>query len=241
MDVDVNWWETFFSGMAVELWLHAIPPERTRDEAASVARRLDLPPGAELLDVPCGAGRLSHALAADGYRVTGVDLSAESLDHARAADAARRVQWERRDMRDLPWEGRFDGAFCCGNSFGYLDDEGNARFLAAVASALKPGGRFLLETPMIVESLLPVLADRPWFKAGDIYLLVANDYDAARGRLDIEYTFVSGDRVEVRRGTHRAYTYRQLIELMEGSGFRVTSDEGWTRASPVLTLVGTRT
>jgi hypothetical protein len=35
-------------------------------------------------------------------------------------------------MRDLPWSERFDGAFCAGNSFGYLDDEGNAAFLCAV-------------------------------------------------------------------------------------------------------------
>ena len=38
---------------------------------------------------------------------------------------------------------RFDGAFCVGNSFGYLDDEGNAAFLRAVRAALKPGGRFI--------------------------------------------------------------------------------------------------
>jgi hypothetical protein len=39
-------------------------------------------------------------------------------------------------MRDLLWRSRFDGAFCFGNSFGYLDDEGNAAFLRAVAAAL---------------------------------------------------------------------------------------------------------
>ena len=52
--------------------------------------------------------------------------------------------------------------------------------------------------------------------------------------------FVSDGRTEVRHGTHRAYTYRQLVELMEACGFAVASDGGWTRASPVLTLVGNR-
>lgn len=240
MDVQSNWWKTFFSGVAVELWLQAMSPEQTRQEAAALATRLDLPAGAELLDVPCGAGRLALELAARGYRVTGVDLSLESLDHARAADRDNRVLWEHREMRDLPWPERYDGAFCCGNSFGYLDDEGDREFLRAVASALKPGARFVLETPMVVESLLPNLKERIWFKAGEVYLLVSNDYDPSRGRLDIEYTFVSGGRVDVRRGTHRAYTYRQLLELMEESGFSVTSNGGWTRASPVLTLIAAR-
>ena len=100
-----------------------------------------------------------------------------------------------------------------------------------MAAALKPGGRFALETPMVIESLLPSLKDRPWFKAGDIYLLVANEYDAARGRLDIEYTFASPAGVEVRRGSHRAYTYRQLIELVETAGFDVTVEPGWPAES----------
>src|SRR5439155_1074661 len=122
----------------------------------------------------------------------------------------------------------------------YLDDEGDARFLRAVAAALKPGGKFVLDTPMIVESLLTQLKDRPWFKVGDIYLLVANEYDAARGRLDIEYTFISGGRTEVRRGSHRMYTYRQLVELMEAAGFAVTPDPAWTRSSHTLSLVGSK-
>jgi len=240
VDVQSNWWKTFFSGVAVELWRRALSAEHTRDEAASLARMLALPPGAELLDVPCGHGRLALELAARGYRVTGVDLSPECLDHARAADPEGRVRWECRDMRDLSWPAQYDGAFCTGNSFGYLDDEGDQAFLRAVASTLKPGGRFVLETPMVVESLLPNLKERVWFKAGEMLLLVTNQYDHCRGRLDIEYVFVWDGRTEVRHGTHRAYTYRQLLELMEACGFAVTSDEGWTRASPMLTLVCTR-
>src|SRR5262245_23717610 len=160
--------------------------------------------------------------------------------HARAGDTAQRVSWEHRDMRDLPWPNRFDGAVCVGNSFGYLDDDADARFLAAVATALKPGARFVLETPMVVECLLPHLKDRPWFKAGHMHLLVANAYDAARGRLDIEYTFVSHGRTEVKRGWHRAYAYRELMALMETCGFSVTPATAWSRTDHMVTLVGTR-
>jgi SAM-dependent methyltransferase len=241
VNVQPEWWRSFFQGVAVEMWLKAVPAEHTRSEADRVEQALGLSPGASVLDVPCGAGRISLALSERGYRITGVDLSRDFLRHARAADAGGRIEWEERDMRDLPWPGRFDAAFCVGNSFGYLDDEGDAVFLRAVAAALKPGGRFILQTPMIVESLLSRLDDRPWFTAGDVYLLVSNEYDPARGRLDIEYTFVSDGNVETRRGSHRAYTYRQLVELMEAAGFAVRAAEPWTPASHQLTLVGTRT
>jgi SAM-dependent methyltransferase len=222
------------------MWLHALPAEHTEREADRLAGLLAAPAGAEILDVPCGAGRLALSLAGRGYRLTGVDWSSEFLAHARSRDPVQQVAWEQRDMRNLPWEGRFDGAFCVGNSFGYLDDEGNAAFLRAVGAALKRGGRFILETPMVLENLLNHLDPRPWWKAGDMYLLVENDYDLARARLDIEYTFVSNGRVEMRRGSHRAYTYKDLVELLMASGFAVELAEPWSPDAHSVTFVATR-
>jgi SAM-dependent methyltransferase len=235
-----NWWEHFFEGLSVDLWLGAMSAEHTTREADVVERALQAPAGGDLLDVPCGGGRLSLELAGRGYRVTGVDLSGEFLAHARSCAGAETVSWQHRDMRDLPWPGRFDGAFCLGNSFGYLDDEGNAEFLRAVWTALKPGARFVLETPMVLENLLPHIQDRPWWKAGDIYLLAANQYDQLRGRLEIEYTFISDGRIEVRRGSHRAYRYIELHEMFRTAGFDATALQPWTREARSVTFVATR-
>jgi SAM-dependent methyltransferase len=240
VNVQSNWWEHFFEGAPVDLWLQAVSPEHTAREADALVRALDLPAGAELLDVPCGGGRLSSALAARGYRMTGVDWSHEFLAHARSSDTGRDVTWERRDMRDLPWPARFDGAFCFGNSFGYLDDEGNEAFLRAVAAALKPGARFVLETPMVLESMLGWIQERPWWQVGSMRLLVVNRYDPVRGRLDIEYTHVSNGEVDTRYGSHRAYTYRQLVELIEGAGFTVRTGEPWTRQAHSALFIATR-
>lgn len=241
MDVPTNWWETYFEGVAVRLWVQAVPADASAREADRIARLLSLPRGAEVLDVPCGAGRVALAMAAaHDCRLTGVDWSQESLEHARARDTAKAVTWERRDMRDLPWPARFDGAFCVGNSFGYLDDAGNVAFLRSVHDALKPGGRFVLETPMIIENLLLHLQPRPWWKVGDVYLLVENQYDAARSRLDIEYTFVSQGRVDVRRGTHRAYSMKEMTDLLAEAGFSVALAEPWTREAHMVTFVATR-
>jgi SAM-dependent methyltransferase len=239
--VQTRWWESFFEGVVVTSWLQAVPAEHSQREADRLARLLAASPGAEILDVPCGAGRLTVPLAERGYRLTGVDWSSEFLGHARSRDALQQVTWEQRDMRDLPWPERFDGVFCAGNSFGYLDDDGNAAFLRAVRAALKPGGRFVLDTPMVLENLLNHLQPRPCWKAGDVYLLVENQYDPARARLDIEYTFVSNGRVEVRRGSHRAYSYRELVALLTASGFAVELAEAWTPEAHSLSFIATRT
>jgi SAM-dependent methyltransferase len=49
--------------------------------------------GATILDAGCGAGTVTLALARRGYRVVGIDGSAEMLAQARAKDGADRVTW----------------------------------------------------------------------------------------------------------------------------------------------------
>jgi SAM-dependent methyltransferase len=153
----------------VESWLGIPWGDQTRQEADFIQESVGVPPPAQLLDVPCGGGRHSHTLAGRGYNLTAVDISSEFLDAARSAPAGPpgTIAWEHREMRDLPWPEAFDGAYCFGNSFGYLDDQGNAAFLNAVARALKPGARFVLDTSYVLEGLLPTLQERAWYPAGD--------------------------------------------------------------------------
>ncbi len=60
------------------------------------------------------------------FFLTGVDYSEEFLSEARSNAVKKKltIVYQHREMRDLPWPAQFDGAFCFGNSFGYLDDEG---------------------------------------------------------------------------------------------------------------------
>jgi SAM-dependent methyltransferase len=216
-----DWWKTFFHGVALEFWHHVIPLEQTAVEAEFIQQQLRLLPGAAVLDVPCGQGRLALALAGRGHHVIGVDLCAEELDAARqlARDRNVAVQWEHRDMRDLPWENTFDGAYCFGNSFGYMDDAANAAFLAAVQRSLKPGGRFLLDYPLLAESFLPKFQERLWFQADDLILLVQHRFDPRTSRTETEYTFIKDGKVENRPGSHRVYPFKELHDLLGRVGF----------------------
>ena len=73
-----NWWEDFFTGLIVDFWRAAMPPEATRAEADFFERSLALEPGARLLDVPCGDGRLANPglQALHGFFVALLDFSA---------------------------------------------------------------------------------------------------------------------------------------------------------------------
>src|SRR6266508_871470 len=62
-----------------EMFLQPIQPVQTEREVAFVARWLPQPAYTTVLDLCCGQGRHARALAARGYRVTGVDRSVERL------------------------------------------------------------------------------------------------------------------------------------------------------------------
>ena len=146
MEVPKDWWKDFFSGLAVEMWRAVINEEQTKREVDFLEKVLAVRPGAAVLDVPCGGGRLSLELASRGYRVTGVEFSDAFIQEARAASAAcgLNIAWSQRDMRELPWQETFDGAFCFGNSFGYCSEAENSNFLAQGAKVLQPVGRSVL-------------------------------------------------------------------------------------------------
>jgi SAM-dependent methyltransferase len=248
LNVPTNWWQTFFSGLIVESWLQMIGEEQTKCEAEFIQKELEMAPPAKILDVPCGGGRHSLALAAAGYQLTGVDLSVDFLKAARLTAANRKlsVTWEQRDMRDLPWRQEFDGAFCFGNSFGYYDDAGNADFLKAVAGVLKPGAKFLLDTGALMEGILFSFQDRNWFQIGNIKFLRNARYDPPTSRIETEYTLIRDGQTETKSAFHRIFTYRELFELVAKAGFRDVrgysgfSCEPFVLGSKRLLLVATR-
>jgi SAM-dependent methyltransferase len=214
-----RWYETFFRGIAVDVWSNAIPAAATSAEADFLEKILAPRPNCRLLDVPCGHGRHAIELARRGHRLSGVDLSEEFLARARSSAGTLPVEFLHRDMRDLPWSAEFDGAFCFGNSFGYLDAAEAEIFLRAVAKALKPGGRFAIETGMAAESILASLPARRWHRIGQTFMLSEALYHPLEGRLDIQYTFLNGSEVDSRPSSSYVLTLSQIRRMMEHAGF----------------------
>ena len=103
-----------FEGVFNEDYLYfyeqILTPEQTEQDVERIVELLDLPQGAEILDCPCGHGRIANALAQRGFRVTGLDSSEFFLEHAREGASVRGVEVEyvQGDMRDIPWRDRFD-------------------------------------------------------------------------------------------------------------------------------------
>lgn len=229
-----NWWENFFHGVALDFWRAAVSAEFTRTEADFIAKQLQLSNAGKVLDVPCGNGRLSIELAKRGFELTGVDIATEFMEEAQSSsiEAGVKVDWQTRDMRDLPWMGEFDGGFCFGNSFGYLDDEANADFLTSLAQTLKPGGRFILDAPAIAECVLPNFQANRSIEIAGIKVDIEHRYDHEQGRMFNDFTFTRDGVVEKRPSSQRAYTYHELIELLRAANLNLVATFGSLTEEP---------
>ena len=124
---------------------------------------LGLKQAAEVLDLCCGMGRHSMALAEFGYDVTGVDLSEVLLNEAVKLDEGKQVTWLRGDMREVPLDRQYDAVVNLFTSFGYFDeDEQNEKVLHEIHRLLKEGGRFIIDflNPVYVQTNLVPQSER---------------------------------------------------------------------------------
>ena len=141
--------DTWFKDWFNSPYYHQLYAHRDETEAGHFIDRLIVhlqpKPGAKMLDVACGKGRHSLQLAANGFDVTGIDLSKESIAAA-LSNEAENVHFYEHDMRLPFWINYFDVAFNFFTSFGYFKtqrEHDNA--VRTIATALKPGGIFVMD------------------------------------------------------------------------------------------------
>lgn len=223
-----EWYESFFTALALDFWKAAVPPAATSDEVAFLVRELGVSPPARLLDLPTGLGRHSVILASRGYQVTGIDLSSLAISSAQKEAAALGVKatFLVGDMRRAPPDVPFDAAFCFGNSFGYLSREDMTHFVRHMLFAVRPGGRWAIDTGAIAEALLPHLAAERTLEAGGVTYEVRSRYDADAKRLNQACTLVRGNERETRELSQAIYSVSELHELLKTVGWKVLHTYG---------------
>jgi 2-polyprenyl-6-hydroxyphenyl methylase/3-demethylubiquinone-9 3-methyltransferase len=138
-----RWWDP----LGPQRPLHELNPARL----AYVRDRMALR-GARVLDVGCGGGLLSEALAREGAQVTALDLAPELIEiaklhllEAQQSEPGLRVDYRLQSVEVLAADapGQFD-AITCMEMLEHVPDPGAV--LAACATLLMPGGRLFVST-----------------------------------------------------------------------------------------------
>jgi len=230
------------------IWPIISPPEDYREESAFFAallRRAGQGRIRRVLHLGCGGGSNDFTLKRY-FQLTGVDLSAAMLAHARRLNPE--VTYLEGDLRTVRLQETFDAVVCL-DAVAYMLSERDLQAAFATAAAhLTPGGLFLTfieETPRTFHQNRTVTSTHR--AQGVEIAVIENIYDPDPNDTTFELTFVylvrQGGRLTVHADRHRCGLFPKATwySLLRRAGFsqikefrsaRLTSPQG--RQLPVL-------
>lgn len=213
-----DWFERSFREDYVLVYQHR--DELSADtEIANLLDRLPIKREGRVLDLCCGSGRHSRALARRGYEVVGIDLSPVLLKLAEEKNTYDNLTFYQFDMRHIPFENEFDIVVNLFTSFGYFSsDEENAQVVGNMAKALKPGGEVVIDylNPAFVTKHLVPESTRQ--AEG---LLIKEQRWIENGYVKKQITLLDSKRDESSQYFEqvRLFEATQMESMLKGSGF----------------------
>jgi SAM-dependent methyltransferase len=203
--------------------------ERWADFLEEVFRREMTTPPALVLDLGCGTGSMTLALARRGYDMTGVDLSPEMLAVAREREAKEKLThpclWLCQDMCDFELYGTVDACVCCLDTLNHLTETGElSACFDLVHNYLIPDGVFVFDVNTKHKFETLYASEVYTYEDDDTFTVWENDYRPRSGLCDFYITqfrreadgrYVRTDEVQ----TERAYSLRTLQTTLKKCGF----------------------
>jgi len=184
----------------------------------------------KILDLACGPGLYANRLTHMGHSLTGVDYSPASIRFARqqAEKDGLSSTFIESDIRLAEYGGPYDLAMLIYGEFNVFRPADAALILEKIHTALKPGGRLLLE-PQNLSAIQRAKSEPPiWrsyrkglFSDRPHLFLHENFYDGRSQTVTTRYWIVDAETAEVTRyaQTAQGYTDGDLEELLQRAGF----------------------
>lgn len=181
-----------------------------------------------LLDLACGTGSISVAMANRGFDVIGVDSSVGMLNAARekAFESGKQILLLNQSMDDIDLYGTVDCAVCVLDSINHLEDaEQVRRTFEKVSLFMNKGGAFAFDVNTLHKHK-NVLADNTFvYDLEELYCVWQNSFNENDGSVDITLDFFEEeDGVYYRSGesfTEQAYDLDEISKWLEEAGFEV--------------------
>lgn len=225
------WFETWFNSK----YYHILYQHRNDHEAAefisALVEHLNIEKNSTVVDLACGKGRHSIELNEQGLDVVGLDLSGNSIEHAKQFESDS-LHFAVHDMRHLYKENFANYVFNLFTSFGYFDNESdNLLTLKNVHRLLKPNGILLIDylNPDSIVSAFPIEEEKT---VKGITFWIKKHCDGQFIYKDIAFE-VDGKRMEFQEKVQQISS-DLFSEWLKQSGFEILSKFGDYKLSPYV-------
>ncbi len=224
-----EWFETWFDTD----YYHILYQNRDFTEAErfinNLLGHLNLPKGTNCLDLACGKGRHSVFLNKKGLKVTGVDLSSNSISEAKPFENET-LFFDTHDMREVYKENTYGMVFNLFTSFGYFDAyEDNLRVLDSVNKMLVPEGQIVIDF-MNADFALDNLVEKEVKTLDGIDFNITKSYDGKHIYKNID--FIDKGKEYHFQEKVQAIKKEEFESLLEKAGFQIQDVFGDFSLSP---------
>lgn len=184
-------------------------------------------PGASILELGSGAGRVTHPLVTLGHPVVAVDESPEMLSHVRDAETVRAR------IEDLALDRRFDTVLLASHLIN-TDEPTRSTFLEVCRRHVADDGCVIIQQH--APAWFAAASDTENTRDGVIYRL-RDVSRPAPDQISATVEYVAGDRRWTQTFTTNRLDEDRLLAELAGAGLRLdrylTDDRSWFRAVPM--------
>ncbi len=175
----------------------------------------------DIAEIGCGTGEMTERLCLDGFRMTGIDLSAEMLKIAQSKPGAGDIEYLEHDMRSFKLRDKQDAVICVGDGMNYMRSVADlSAVMKAAKSNLREGGVFIFD--LKTEYLFQKFLDGKKYKdkINGVICNWKNSYDAA-DRTHHYYLEFSKDGKNIGQEEHcqHVFTASEIKAAAVAAGF----------------------
>lgn len=236
-NLPVDWYRSTFSGDTRTLFWE----DGAEEKVEMALAMLGLEGNERVLDLACTSGQRTLELSRRGFCVVGTDIGPHLLEIGGCEAAQEDIypHFHESDPRELDFLREFDLVLSLGGgALGFFDGDDEDRYVfQRISQALRPGGRFLMQTPNVIyiETQLP---ERTWVSGESTTLLVDQEWNDCTCRLEASVkalvegeSFEEVDAVPFQR---RVYSVEELAQAFEAVGMELADvfDEDGRRCAP---------
>ncbi len=195
-----------------------------------------------VLDLACGTGTLTLALAHRGYEMLGADSSEDMLTVARQKPGAENILFLNQPMEDFELYGTVDAIVCVLDSINYLTDpDALAKTFALCANYLNPDGLLIFDVNSEYK-FSQILGNETYaYETDSIYYIWQNEQEPENQLCHLYLTFFEEKEEGVyhrfdEEHTQRIYTDEMLSKALSGAGLTVVARyDDYTKEAPCPT------